>query len=59
MSIIIMRKACLPEDEGRVHFQGMYKTREEANKWLEAQKGEYFRLGDYYTIEVTNEIGDV
>lgn len=45
---IVMRRPCLMEDEGRHSVVGQYHTREEAEAWIAAQKGEYFRPGDYY-----------
>jgi hypothetical protein len=42
---------CLPEDEGRSFLQHTYKTREEAQAWIDKQKGEYFGPGNYSILE--------
>jgi hypothetical protein len=48
--VIIMRAPCLMEDEGRhFHIDGPL-PREEAEKWIAAQKDEYFRPSDYYLV---------
>jgi len=53
---IIMRHPCLPEDEGRQFFVKSFGKREEAEKWVKAQKGNYFRPDYYYIVEaLTND----
>jgi hypothetical protein len=39
------------EDEGRHFYVKSFSTREDAKKWINAQKGEYFTPGDYYIAE--------
>jgi hypothetical protein len=46
--VVIMRHPVLPEDEGRHQLAKVCQTREEADKWIVAQRGEYFGPGDYY-----------
>lgn len=48
---VIMRKAVLMEDEGRQEFIKTAHTRKEAQDWIDAQKNEYFKPGDYYIAE--------
>jgi hypothetical protein len=45
---IVMRAACLQEDEGRDFFMQRFSTREDAEKWIAEQEGQYFRPSDYY-----------
>ena len=52
--VVIMRSPCLMEDEGRHHFVSR-KPRAEAEAWIAAQKDEYFKPGDYYIAETSNE----
>lgn len=53
--ILVIRLPCLPEDEGRAHIVGQYKTLEEASAWVKAQEGEYFSPQDYSIVEVPLE----
>jgi hypothetical protein len=48
---VIMRHPVLMEDEGRHFFIKGPLPVEEAKKWIESQKGEYFSPGDYYISE--------
>ncbi len=50
--VIIMRRPVLMEDEGRHFYEKGPLPREEALKWITAQKDEYFKPGDYYLAEV-------
>lgn len=45
--VIVVRKPCLMEDEGRSFLVGQFETKEKAREWIQAQKGEYFGPGDY------------
>lgn len=47
----VMRKPVLMEDEGREFYINNYETEEEANAWIESQKGKYFRPSDYYVLK--------
>lgn len=49
--VLIMRHPVLMEDEGRNFFVNGPMSREEAETWIKAQKGEYFQPGDYYIVE--------
>jgi hypothetical protein len=55
VTFIVMRRACLMEDEGRHEFMGIYPTREAAAAWITAQKGQYFKPGDYYIAEAEGQ----
>ena len=46
-----MRRACLPEDEGRNFFEREEKTLKEARAWIKAQEKEYFGPSDYYIVK--------
>lgn len=46
--VVIMRSPCLMEDEGRHFYAKGPLPREEAEKWIKEQEGEYFRPSDYY-----------
>jgi len=46
-----MRHPCLPEDEGRHDFIRKFDSRKEAEDWIKAQKGQYFRPSDYYIVQ--------
>ena len=49
--VVIMRRACLPEDEGRNFFEREEKTLKEARAWIKAQEKEYFGPSDYYIVK--------
>lgn len=49
--VVIMRRPCLMEDEGRHFYERTCPDRESAEKWIAAQKDEYFKPGDYYIAE--------
>ena len=53
--VIIMRRPVLMEDEGRHFFEKGPISKKEAEKWIEAQKDEYFKPSDYYIIEKSND----
>ncbi len=53
MLYIVMRSPCIPEDEGRHFFCGMFESREEATGWIKKQEDEYFGPSDYYIAEKT------
>ena len=55
LAYIVMRYPVLMEDEGRHHFISPFDTREEAQAWIDSQKGEYFKPGDYYIAEPSND----
>lgn len=48
MSIVVMRKPTLQEDEGRHQYIRTFDTDEEAREWVAQQVGEYFGPTDYY-----------
>lgn len=48
MKIIVMRRAVLQEDEGREAYIGQYNSQAEAEAWIAAQEGCYFRPSEYY-----------
>jgi hypothetical protein len=52
MKTVIIRKAVLMEDEGREHIISIEDSREAAQKWIAAQKGEYFSPSDYRIEDV-------
>jgi hypothetical protein len=47
---IVMRHACLMEDEGRHSRVRDFDTRQEAAEWISRQEGEYFTPSDYYIV---------
>lgn len=47
---IVMRKACLQEDEGRESYVASFDDRAKAQAWVDQQKGEYFGPGDYKIV---------
>lgn len=47
----IMRRACIMEDEGRNFLVKVSSSKEEAQKWIDSQKDEYFKPSDYYILE--------
>ncbi len=49
-TVVIMRRPCVQEDEGRHFYVKGPLTEAEAKAWIAAQKGEYFSPGDYYTV---------
>jgi len=55
---IVVRYACLPEDEGRNFLIKGYKTKEEAKAWIQDQKGKYFRPSDYGILEEVRKGND-
>lgn len=50
---VIMRRPCLPEDEGRHFFIKGPLPRATAEHWVALQAGEFFRPSDYYICEET------
>ena len=46
-----MRGPRLMEDEGRHWLIRVVTTREEAQAYIDAQKGQYFKPEDYYILE--------
>lgn len=48
---VVMLKAVVMEQEGRESVAVVKHTREEAEAWIAAQKGEYFHPTDYYILE--------
>lgn len=50
--ILVMRRPCIPEDEGRYFYIGQYSTREEADAWLKLQEDQYFRPSDYLVLDL-------
>ncbi len=44
---IVIRMACLQEDEGRNFFVASYSTRKEAETWIAQQANEYFGSSNY------------
>jgi hypothetical protein len=50
-AVIIMRRAIFMEDEGHDSFVMACSTREEAEKWIDNQEGEYFPPSAYYIAE--------
>lgn len=54
MRVAIMRRAVLMEDEGRSHLIKIVESKEEATKWIQEQKGQYFGPSDYYIMEEEN-----
>jgi len=54
MSVAVFRRPCLPEDEGRYHFEGMYRSDEAAMAAIEALSsgsGAYFKPSDYVLFD--------
>jgi hypothetical protein len=49
--VTIMRRPCLPEDEGHHQFIMSCKFAD-AEAWISAQKGQYFFPSDYYITQV-------
>lgn len=49
--VLILRKPCLPEDEGR-YFPIKRCSRKEAKEWITAQRDEYYRPSDYQIAEL-------
>jgi hypothetical protein len=47
----IMRSPCLMEDEGRSHLVKICESVEEAQQWIERQRGQYFGPEDYYIMQ--------
>jgi len=47
----VMRWPVFMEDEGN-HSSVMTCTREEAEKWIKNQAGEFYRPSDYYIAEI-------
>lgn len=52
MKYVVIRKPCLQKDEGRHFYVNQFETREQAQEFIDAQEGEYFRPHDYYIAEV-------
>lgn len=44
---VVMRRACLQEDEGRVSFVQSFNSEKAARGWIKKQKG-YFSASDYF-----------
>lgn len=54
MLYIVMRKPCFQEDEGRHFLEGTFKTREEAESYIEKNtKDGYYRKSDFSILEKT------
>jgi len=49
--VIIMRKPCIQEDEGRHFIERQDLTKKEAEKWIADQVGEYFGPQAFYIVE--------
>jgi hypothetical protein len=49
--VVVMRRAVFMEDEGRHSFVKAFTERADAERWIAAQKNEYFQPGDYYIAE--------
>ena len=49
--VVVMRRPCLPEDEGR-HFFVKQCTRAEAESWIAQRADEFFKPSDYYIASV-------
>ena len=52
MKYLVIRKPCIPEDEGRYFGIKTYKTHREAWDWIEKQEGKYFGPGNYTVAEM-------
>jgi len=52
---VLIRKACLMEDEGRSHLVGVFVSREKAEEWLDknAKPTDYFSRSDYEIMETS------
>lgn len=49
---VVLRRPCLPEDEGRYHYQAYYSKQADAYTWVQNQAKEYFEPGDYLVLEL-------
>lgn len=50
---IVVRRAVLPEDEGRQHIVRSFNSLVKAQQWIADQVGQYHPPGDYYVaVEV-------
>ena len=58
MKCIVIRRACLPEDEGREEIVEIYNSVLEARNWIDAQENEYFKPQDYYVRHLREEEDD-
>lgn len=55
MEVVIMRYPVLMEDEGRHFYIRGPIPEEEAKRWIEAQKDEYFKPSDYYMTRANDD----
>lgn len=50
--VLVMRRPVLPEDKG-MHFPiQQFDMRSEAQTWINKQKDEFFKPGDYYVVPI-------
>ena len=58
MNFLVIRKAVLQEDEGRVTPIKVFFLKANATAWIEKQEGEFFKPGDYYVERIGNINGN-